>query len=196
MRTRTTRIARLGAATLLLASALPVLAQTPTTTGPGGARREERQENRQERREEVRAKLAEVRKQNVRRHFNRMIERLQNRVERLKTLADRIDARIRALDQQGADTTEAKADVAKARASWQEAKDGIAQAKTKLEELVESETPRAIFEELKVIVRGIVTDLKDAHANLVKAVTKIRGLRVGNPTGGTGASTSTATTTP
>ena len=189
MRTRTTRLAGLGATALLLASTLPVLAQAPTTTGPGATRREER-------REEVRAKLAEVRQQNVRRHFNRMAERLQNRVERLKTLTDRIEARIRALDQQGVNTVEAKAYVAKAKISWQEAKDGVALAKTKLEELVGSETPRAIFEELKTIIRGIVTDLKDAHASLVKAITQIRGLRVGNPTGGAGASTSTATTTP
>ncbi|TSC76306.1 MAG: Uncharacterized protein G01um101431_927 [Parcubacteria group bacterium Gr01-1014_31] len=192
MRTCTIRLAGLGATALLLASALPVLAQTPTTTGPGGTRREERQE----RREEVRAKLAVVRQQNVRRHFNRMTERLQNRVERLKTLTDRIEARIRALDQQGTDTTEAKAYVAKAKTAWQEAKDGVAQAKTKLEKLVGSETPRTVFEELKTIIRGIVTDLKDAHANLVKAITQIRGLRVGNPSGGNGASTSTATTTP
>lgn len=177
---------------------LAAVAQTstpPTGPGRGQQKREERREERQEKKEERKIKLADRRKANIRRHFNKMIQRFEQRLGKLKQLADRIETRIKALNTQGADTAAAKAELTAARASWQKAKDAIAAAKAKLEGVLASEAPRESFRELKALLNQIKDHVKQTHAYLVRAITKIRGLRVGRPEGKP-VPTTTPTSTP
>lgn len=188
---------------LLLGVALPALAVKPAgEDNPGQAKKAERQKvvakattSDEIKKPAKKGVLLEKRRENIRRYFKNMKNRIEARLVKLTQLAARIETRIQTLNSQGADTTKAKAAVAKARTSIQKAKDGLTAAATKLETVLTSATPTEAFREVKTLLKEITADVKNAHAQLVVAITNIKGLRVGNAGGAGGTSTTTATTT-
>jgi phage protein D len=156
-------------------------------------RRQERMDEMQERREmmqENREVMEEKRSENTSQWMNNikiridahaewMVKRLNAAVERLELLTNRIESRMGKIEEEGGDTTEAENFVAEAKLSIELAKEGIADIDETLEIALSKEKLRGAFSELRELIQSINKDLRDAHGSLIKAVTNLKGLRVG-----------------
>ncbi|MCJ7804215.1 hypothetical protein MUP35_00570 [Patescibacteria group bacterium] len=140
-------------------------------------------------REEIREKTATVqaflseRKQEiVRNHFSRVVRRLTAAIDRLNRLINRLESRLAKVEQEdkNINTTLIKKDLASAKEKLDQAGIQLENVKTKMNEIIESKTPKEGFVEVKEMVGEIRESLVGVHQILVKIIGDIKGLRVGN----------------
>jgi len=136
-------------------------------------KKEDRMEKRDDRKESRRVE-AESR---IGKHIEWMTKRFNGTIERLEKITARIESRIIKLKAEGKTTVEAENHVALAKAEIASAKTGIAKISLTLSSALEKEKLNGSFEEMRNLVKSIRDDLKTAHAELVKAITSIKGLR-------------------
>jgi exonuclease VII small subunit len=183
-----------------------VTASTSSTTpkGPRGEIKNKIEDVRssvQTKREEVRTTLLARLGERLKKHIDQMIRKFNAAVERLEKLTQRIESRIAKLKAEGQNTTEAEGLVAQAKVQISLAKTDIANLPGAIESALSttapSTTPKILLREAQSLVEKIRKELTEAHSLLVKAITKIKGLRVGdakvNAGGSVNATTSTST---
>ena len=127
------------------------------------------------------ARLTEMKKNNVRKHYTRMGYRLQAAINRLETLITRIQSRITKIEEadEDIDTTEISNELEEAKLSLANIENMmIAEAKDKMEEMANSEEPQESFQDLKETILEIKQEIIDVHQTLVKLIGDIKGLRV------------------
>ena len=151
-------------------------------TGDRETVREEARENIQERTATIQARLTERKKVTIQNHFSRVIRRITAAVNRLYLLIDRIESRLLKIEQQdsSADLSLIKKDVATAKTKLDQTAAQLESIKTEAEKLIESETPKDSFTQIKESVTAVREALVEVHQMLVKVIGDIKGLRVGN----------------
>jgi chromosome segregation ATPase len=163
---------------------------------------EERKETLQGKREELKEKFQEkrgefneLRKERIDAFFNRMMKRISTAFERLSGLVERIESRIAKLEQNNKNiqTQEAKGFLAEAKTKIANGKAFLQSAEDKADDILStatstSQTPRAVFGEVKELVNKAVSELRGAHESIKKAVRSLKasgGSNTGTTTTGT-----------
>jgi paraquat-inducible protein B len=151
-------------------------------TGERETVRQEIGENIQEKMATVQARLTEGKKEIIRNHFNRVVRRLTAAINRFYLLIDRIESRLAKIEQQdtGIDTVLIKKDISSAKEKLGQIAVQLESLKTEMNQVIESETPKDSFTQIKESVAEIREILIEIHQMLVKVIGDIRGLRVGN----------------
>lgn len=127
------------------------------------------------------ARLTEVRQQRIRLFWGRLKRRLLAAMDRLERLIERIESRLTKFEEANPDL-----DTASIHNELDEAKEMLEVARTECEaadatidEILESEDPKAAFEEIREAVMTIKMQLIEIHRILVMVIGDIKGLRVG-----------------
>jgi len=156
----------------------PVRAITAT---PASERQEKRIEKLQDRVASIEAKLNVSKKEIIRNHFLRMTKRLEAAINRLNRLITRIESRIAKIEANNEDinTEPIKKDIQKAKDKLLLATNKLNEAKIKIDDVLQSNTPKETFAEVKNMIQEIKKDLVEVHRLLVKVIGNIKGLRVG-----------------
>ena len=125
--------------------------------------------------------LSQRKQEIIRSHFNRVTRRLEAAVNRLYLLISRIESRVAKIEavDESLDTELIKADIASAKEKLDQATIQLGNVKTKMEEVIDSETPKEDFVEVREMVSEIRENLIGVHQILVKVIGDIKGLRVG-----------------
>lgn len=125
--------------------------------------------------------LSQRKQEIIRSHFNRVTRRLEAAVNRLYLLINRIESRVAKIEavDESLDTELIKADIASAKEKLDQATIQLGNVKTKMEEVIDSETPKEDFVEVREMVSEIRENLIGVHQILVKVIGDIKGLRVG-----------------
>lgn len=131
---------------------------------------------------EIKARLTEKRQQLIRQFFQRMVKRLEAAINRLEKLILRIESRLAKLESQGEDVSKIKTEIADAKTKLDETKTDLGLAKSKLETVLESDSPKEAFKEVKNLIKGVKTQLIEVHRILVHVIGDIKGLHVGQIT--------------
>lgn len=147
---------------------------------PGAKPWEVRQQARQEKKAEVKAKLTEKIKTRIKNIYSRIKTRLENRINRLTALADRIESQFPKWEEKGRDTVTAKAKLDEARSELETAKTNLVNADAKLEELLASEDPKALRDELHEAVKKVRQDLVSARQAIAQAVRSLKSKEGGS----------------
>jgi len=129
----------------------------------------------------IEAKLNVRKKEIIRNHFLRMTKRLEAAIDRLNRLITRIESRIAKIEANNEDINiePIKKDIQKAKDKLLLATNKLNESKIKIDDLLESNTPKEAFAEVRDIIQEIKKDLIEAHRLLVKVIGDIKGLRVG-----------------
>jgi septal ring factor EnvC (AmiA/AmiB activator) len=137
---------------------------------------------RQEKIATIEARLNTRKKEIIRNHFLRMTKRLEAAINRLNRLITRIESRIAKIEANNKDinTEPIKKDIQKAKDKLLLATNKLNEAKIKIDGLLESNTPKETFTEVRNMIQEIKKDLVEVHRLLVKVIGDIKGLRVGN----------------
>ncbi|PIZ46750.1 hypothetical protein COY29_06110 [Candidatus Woesebacteria bacterium CG_4_10_14_0_2_um_filter_39_14] len=156
-----------------------VLAQ-PNQATTTGVRETVREEIR-EKTATVQAFLSERKQEIIRNHFSRVARRLTAAIERLNRLISRLESRLAKIEEtnENLNTETIKADIVSGKEKLDQAGIQLENVKTKMNEIIESETPREGFVEIKEMVGEIRESLVEVHQILVKVIGDIKGLRVG-----------------
>lgn len=128
------------------------------------------------------AKLASVRRERIRHFWGHMITRIEATIGRLERLIEKMEQRIAKIKESGEniDTSTAEGDIQKAKTLLSGTKTDLAEAKTLIEQVIQSEEPKKAFGEVIDKVHGIKKNLIEIHRLLVHAIGNIKGLRVGH----------------
>ena len=137
---------------------------------------------RQEKIATIEARLNLRKKEIIKNYFQAMTKRLEAAINRLNKLITRIESRITKIENtnEDIDTKPIKKDVQKAKDKLQVTTDKLNESKIKIDDLLESNTPKEGFTAVKDIIKEIKQDLIEIHQILVKVIGDIKGLRVGN----------------
>ena len=151
------------------------------TTATGAMERETVREKAQERIATAQAFLSQRKQEIIRNHFNRIIRLLEAAINRLSRLVSRIESRVAKIEavDESLDTELIKADIVSAKEKLDQATIQLGNVKTKMEEVIDSETPKEDFVEVREMVSEIRENLIGVHQILVKVIGDIKGLRVG-----------------
>ena len=152
----------------------PALALTATT--PANPK-----EKIQERVATIEARLGARKKEIIRNYFTIMTRRSEAAIDRLNRLITRIESRIAKVEANNEDinTEPIKKDVQKAKDKLLLATNKLNEAKIKIDDVLQSNTPKETFAEVKNMIQEIKKDLVEVHRLLVKVIGDIKGLRVG-----------------
>ena len=152
------------------------------TATPASERQGKGIEKLQDRVASIEAKLNVRKKEIIRNHFLRMTKRLEAAINRLNRLITRIESRIAKIEANNKDinTEPIKKDIQKAKDKLLLATNKLNEAKIKIDGLLESNTPKETFTEVRNMIQEIKKDLVEVHRLLVKVIGDIKGLRVGN----------------
>ena len=144
--------------------------------------REEVREAAQERVATIEARLGARKKEIIRNHFLRMTKRLEAAINRLNRLITRIESRIAKIEANNKDINAEpiKKDIQKAKDKLLLATNKLNEVKIKIDDVLQSNTPKEAFAEAKNMIQEIKKDLVEVHRLLVKVIGDIKGLRVGN----------------
>lgn len=169
-----------------------LLATSPTmavreSTGAGNRQvtsqeiRQQTKERIQERIATIEARLSARKKEIIGSYFLRMTKRLEAAISRLNRLITRIELRIAKIEanNEDIDTKPIKNQVQKAKDKLQVATDKLNEAKIKIDDILESGTPKEAFAGVRDLIKEIKQILIDVHQILVKVIGDIKGLRVG-----------------
>ena len=143
-------------------------------------RKEEIVQRIEQKREEIRTKLTKKRQERIADLYARISKRNEVAIDRMTTLADRILARLDILESEGEDVSSLEAEVNSAKDLVESAEEILVSLEGVVDEMLESEEPKAIYPVVQDSVKEIKDTLKDAHSILVSVITQINGLRVGN----------------
>jgi len=130
----------------------------------------------------IQARLSLRKKEIIKIYFQAMTKRLEAAINRLNKLITRIESRITKIETTNEDinTKVIKKDVQKAKDKLLLTTNKLNEAKIKIDGLLESNTPKEAFTEVRDIIKEIKQYLTDIHGILVKVIGDIKGLRVGN----------------
>jgi methyl-accepting chemotaxis protein len=175
------------ALSLFFLTVSPAMAVTQST-GAGNRQiigqeiQQQTKERIQERVATIEAKLNVRKKEIIRNHFLRMTKRLEAAINRLNRLITRIESRIAKIEANNEDinTEPIKKDIQKAKDKLLLATNKLNEAKIKIDDVLQSNTPKETFAEVKNMIQEIKKDLVEVHRLLVKVIGNIKGLRVGN----------------
>ncbi len=111
-----------------------------------------------------------------------MTKRLEAAINRLNRLITRIESRITKIEANNEDinTEPIKKDIQNAKDRLLLATNKLNEAKIKIDDVLQSNTPKEAFAEVRDIIQEIKKDLVEVHRLLVKVIGNIKGLRVGN----------------
>ena len=145
---------------------------------------------RQEKIATIEARLNLRKKEIIKNYFRTMTKRLEAAINRLNKLITRIESRITKIEanDKTINTKVIKKDLTEAKGQLTTASAKLNEMTTKMETVVESNTPKEGFMAVKDIIKEIKQDLIEIHQILVKVIGDIKGLRVGNsatPSAGT-----------
>lgn len=163
-------------------------ADEDTTASPFRVRKDAIQEKRETVRENLKTNMEDAKKrmaanreENIKKYLSKMIARLEAMVARLEKLIARIESRLQkiATENPEKDLTSIKAQLEKAKTLLMGASDKISELKTTGDSLVDSDNPKAVFDQIRTKLNSIKKDLVEVHRILVKVIGDIKGLRVG-----------------
>jgi len=174
------------ALSLFFLTVSPAMAVTQST-GAGNRQiigqeiQQQTKERIQERVATIEAKLNVRKKEIIRNHFLRMTKRLEAAINRLNRLITRIESRIAKIEANNEDinTEPIKKDIQKAKDKLLLATNKLNEAKIKIDDVLQSNTPKETLAEVKNMIQEIKKDLVEVHRLLVKVIGNIKGLRVG-----------------
>ncbi|OGM02877.1 hypothetical protein A2115_00095 [Candidatus Woesebacteria bacterium GWA1_41_8] len=128
------------------------------------------------------AALTQLRKDHVKYFFGRVVVRYAAAIERLDGLTQRIEARIAVIENENpdVDTTAIKDQLGEAKVLLGDARTNLAATKDNLDTMLESEDPQIAFQVLKDNFQALKNELVQIHGILIKVITQIKGLRIGN----------------
>ena len=143
--------------------------------------REELRENSQEKMATVQARLTERKREIVQSHFNRVFRRFTAAINRLNILIDRIESRLLKIEEvdNTLDTEKIKTEIESSKEKLNQAATTLENIKADMEQLIESETPKDVFTQVKNSIVQVREILIEVHQTLVKVIGDIKGLRVG-----------------
>jgi len=135
----------------------------------------------QERVATIEARLNARKKEIIGNYFLRMTKRLEAAINRLNRLITRIELRIAKIEANNEDinTEPIKKDVQKAKDKLLLTTNKLKEAKIKIDDVLQSNTPKEAFAGVRNIIQEIKKDLVEVHRLLVKVIGNIKGLRVG-----------------
>lgn len=130
-------------------------------------------EVRQEIKTEIRNKISAVKRERIRSHFGKMIVRIEATIERIEKLIERIESRI-------GDNSKVQETVDKAKEELTKAKLELTALKLQLENLLDSDDPKLVFNQIQDSLKVIKDYLRKTHVLLVRSIGELKGLRVGD----------------
>lgn len=131
--------------------------------------------------EERQLRLSLLQQERVMSFSNKMIIRINATIERIKILISRIESRITKIESEGEEVLEStKENFDDAKMLLIKVELNSKQLKTDLDGLPESNDPKTEVSSIKTALNEIKDDLKEVHSLLIKVITDIKGLRVGN----------------
>lgn len=130
--------------------------------------------------ETMKKKLGEERAKRIEQFFNQMVKKFENAIDRLNNLADRIESRLKKTEDAGNDVSKPRDLLKVARDKITAVETALSDAKAKFADMAKSENPKAAFEKVKELVKGVAQKVKEAHKALVDVITSIKGLRLGD----------------
>lgn len=137
---------------------------------------QERVELRKEQNTELKGKLDEMRKKNITKFFNNMMEKLSKAVLRMEKIALKIETRLGKMNKKGIDTAALETKLTGTRAEMEKIKADIGTAKASLETILSSGTPKEEFVGVKEVVKNIWTAIKNIHQSLAVMITEMKGM--------------------
>ena len=137
---------------------------------------------RQEKIATIEARLNLRKKEIIKNYFRTMTKRLEAAINRLNKLITRIESRITKIEanDKTINTKVIKKDLTEAKGQLATASAKLNEMTTKMETVVESNTPKEDFTKVKSTADEISQILVKVHQTLVKVIGDIKGLRVGN----------------
>ena len=138
-------------------------------------KRVELKERVQEKRQEAKNKLEAKRAERVIAFTGRMVQKFEAAIKRLDNLAIRIGGRLDKLSQDGKDVATSIVVLNTAKAKIELARGSLGDAKTALEAVASSETPKSSLESAKEKLDVVKVAVKDAHTALVDVINSIKG---------------------
>jgi len=137
---------------------------------------------RQEKIATIEARLNLRKKEIIKNYFRIMTKRLEAAINRLNKLITRIESRITKIEanDKTINTKVIKKDLTEAKGQLATASAKLNEMTTKMETVVESNTPKEDFTKVKSTADEISQILVKVHQTLVKVIGDIKGLRVGN----------------
>jgi methyl-accepting chemotaxis protein len=143
--------------------------------------REEIRQRVQERRATIEGRLAERKIEIIKTFFARLVKRLEAAIARLEKLISRIEARLDKIEasRENINTANIRKEVEKAKTKLADARATLEEAKDKIQSMIESETPKEVFTEIRTLIQNVKRQLIEVHRILVKVIGDIKGLRVG-----------------
>ena len=137
-------------------------------------RMETRHEELRQRWEERKAQLSERRKQNIKNHVERIIQRTEQVIDRLGNMANKIEDRMTRLQEEGAEVTALRALLEEARSNISRADAALDTAAAELRVAPDADNPVDALGNARILLEGVKTALREAHAALVEIVVEIK----------------------
>jgi len=143
--------------------------------------RENVKEEIQEKTAAIQARLSERKQEIIRNRFNHLTRRLEAAVNRFYILINRIESRLGKIEEtEEIDTEVIRMDIDTAKEELNAIGVQLENMSIGIEETLQSEDPQKRFIEVKMMVEEIKEILIEVHQKLVKIISDIKGLRVGN----------------
>jgi len=153
--------------------------QVQNTLNTNNEKREVMLQIREERKEQIQAKLTEKRQERIMNLHGRIVKRVESAIERMIKLSDRILARLDVLEAEGESVESLRLEVNSAKDLIENSGEILTGVEGIVDDMLESEDPKAVYPTIKNSVEETKDTLKDAHSILVNVITQIKGLRVG-----------------
>lgn len=157
-------------------------AMTASVKSAVNSQKERLQEKRKEietkvenKKEEVKKKLETARADLVRMYITRMSNRYDAAINRLDNLAGRISSRLDKFAQDGQDVKVFQKSLDAAKINIDTAKTKLAETKTALSTVADSEMPKTDFETARKKLSETKDAIKEAHTALVDVVNSVKG---------------------
>ncbi|PIT91157.1 hypothetical protein COU17_01800 [Candidatus Kaiserbacteria bacterium CG10_big_fil_rev_8_21_14_0_10_49_17] len=135
---------------------------------------EERREAALENRAEAKARLEVRAQERILAFVERMVHRMEAAIERLLTLAERVESRITKFEERGLDMTEPRRLLSLSIDASAEASASLTEAEAAVRVMIDSDTPRNKYPEVKALFRETVKKIRDAHQALVEVIRSIK----------------------
>jgi len=123
---------------------------------------------------EVKERLAARHKERIRPSVEKMIDRYYPAVARIGSAKERIQAHIQKMEEKGIDLSEAKALLPVVDEYINTALDQIAQVKEEVETMIDSDNPRSVWQEVKILIASAKGSVRSAHKALRDVIIKIK----------------------
>lgn len=128
----------------------------------------------EDKREERKGLIDSLRRDRIEAYAERIARRLTAAIERIESLITRTEERLAKRDAEGANTEAAKTLISDAKTSVSDAKIALADFRGDVGELVSTSSPAQAFVNVKDAAGVVITEVKEAHAAIIKAITSMK----------------------